>query len=265
MDDPIPAKDCNPPTTSGVSAAKKTDYKCVVEKRTVNKTTRLWIYIEDIQVDREIILLIYDDKKKSINKDFYKQYKNRIARNHVDPIVGCIALIKSYHIGIKKIYTGSEELCFWMYCQHPPCERRFKAACSLGSVAKGVFKLYRSNHEQTHINLLTRHIRGQDRVDCTKDLAKCMPMDYRRQKIEEANDELLSEKNLQGVASDAVYNKIRFVQNIVLQLLTSMRHFDCEKQRRLIESMGVLPIGTCDTNSGETCNLLQTILNFSKH
>lgn len=164
-----------------------------------------WVYLQDIGIDPEIVSIIYNDQNRTMNK----QYKNKIAKNYVDPVVGCIALVKTYHIGTKSIYTGSENLCLWMYCQHPSCNRRLKATCNLSAVSKGIFKLFRSMHEQNHLHPLARHIRGVNRKEKAKILAECMPMEYRRRKTEEAADDLLEQKNLQDVVSDGVLNKIR--------------------------------------------------------
>lgn len=187
---------------------KRATNRMVKESKTVRPRTR-WIYLQDFQISSELIDIIYNAETKTINKIMYKRYKNRIAKNHIDPIVGCIALVKEFYIGSKKIYNGSEDLCFRIYCQHPTCQRKFMAKCKLKDVSTGLFKLYRSDNEQTHKHFLTRQVRQADRACTTETLKTKMPMELRRENIEQATDDMLENQNLQEVKSDAVYNKMR--------------------------------------------------------
>lgn len=169
-----------------------------------NRKPTNWIFLQKVEVSHEYMKQVYITESKTINKKMFTKYKNSIAKDHIDPIVGCIALIRTYHVGCKKVYKGKEELSFWMYCQHLPCNRTYRMTCDLHEAEKGIFNLFRSDDEQIHTKYLTRQIRQACREKISEKLLYTMPMELRRQNIHEATDELLEQKNLQNVASAGV-------------------------------------------------------------
>lgn len=126
--------------------------------RNEDKKERLkikWVHLRQIEICQKIMNIIYDAETKTIDKIMYQQYKNQITSNYFDAIVGCTTLL-------KKNYAGNAELCLWMCCRRLPCKRKFKATCSLNDASRGIFQLYRSDHEQTHKNYITRQVRQVD-------------------------------------------------------------------------------------------------------